>query len=119
MIEMPTYHHHHRPPHVPNFQVPSSFQVEVNPGAPELLAQLFWTGASLLESDYPGEYTMALRLLSKVFDHLDLTLNNTYVCLEKLLNKMEWGSFPGVQSLLLKGLTLEATSEPSRELLSR
>lgn len=45
---------------------PPSFQVEVNPGAPELLAQLFWTGASLLESDYHGEYTMAMRLLSKV-----------------------------------------------------
>lgn len=41
-------------------------QAQVNPGPPELLAQLFWTGASLLESDYPSEYTMALRLLTKV-----------------------------------------------------
>ena len=32
-------------------------------------AQLFWTGASLLESDYPGEYSMALRLLSKVLGY--------------------------------------------------
>jgi hypothetical protein len=68
MIEMSTYQHHQHPQqssnyhrHVTNFQA-----VEVNPGAPELLAQLFWTGASLLESDYQGEYTMALRLLSKV-----------------------------------------------------
>ena len=63
MIEMSTYQqqsaNYHR--HITNFQV-----TEVNPGAPELLAQLFWTGASLLESDYQGEYTMALRLLSKV-----------------------------------------------------
>ena len=41
-------------------------QAQVNPGPPELLAQLFWTGASLLESDFPSEYTMALRLLTKV-----------------------------------------------------
>lgn len=54
----------------------------------------------------------------QVFDRLDLTLNDTYVCLEKLLDKMEWSSFPGVQSLLLKGLTLD-DPEPARELLSR
>lgn len=55
----------------------------------------------------------------QAFDHLDLTLNDSYVSLEKLLDKMEWTSFPGVQKLLLKGLTYEATSEPTRELLSR
>lgn len=53
-----------------------------------------------------------------MFDHLDLTLNDTYVCLEKLLDKMEWASFPGLQSLLFKGLTLE-DPEPARELLAR
>ena len=58
MIEMSTYQNYR------NF--PTNFQAEVNPGAPELLAQLFWTGASVLESDYPGEYTMAMKLLSKV-----------------------------------------------------
>lgn len=58
-------------------------------------------------------------MFSQVFDHLDLSLNDTYVCLEKLLNKMEWAAFPGVQGLLLKGLTLDSTSEPARELLSR
>ena len=57
MIEMSTYQ---------KLNLPTNFQAEVNPGAPELLAQLFWTGASLLESDYPGEYIMAMRLLSKV-----------------------------------------------------
>ena len=40
--------------------------LELNKGAPDLLAQLFWTSASLLESDYEGEFSMALRLLSKV-----------------------------------------------------
>ena len=65
MIEMSSYerqrHQSNYLRHVTNFQA-----AEVNPGAPELLAQLFWTGASLLESDYSGEYSMALRLLSKV-----------------------------------------------------
>lgn len=65
MIEMSTYQRHQQ--QTTSYRHLTSFQVaEVNPGAPELLAQLFWTGASLLESDYQGEYTMALRLLSKV-----------------------------------------------------
>ena len=55
----------------------------------------------------------------QVFDRIDLTLNDTYERLEAILNKMKWTNFPGVQSLIMKGLTLESTSEPSRELLSR
>ncbi len=58
MIETSTFRHHGQ-----------SFSVDmtpVNPAAPDLLAQLFWTAASLLESDYEGEYTMALRLMSRV-----------------------------------------------------
>ncbi len=55
----------------------------------------------------------------QAFDHLDLTLNDSYVSLEKLLDKMDWTAFPGVQKLLLKGLTHDTTSEPTRELLSR
>ena len=62
---------------------------------------------------------MAQRLLSKVLDHLELSMNDTYERLEALLPKMKWTNFPGVQKLLLKGLTLESTSVPSRELLSR
>ena len=62
---------------------------------------------------------MAQRLLSKVLDHLVLDMNDTYERLEALLDKMRWSSFPGVQTFLLKGLTLDSTSEPSRTLLSR
>ena len=47
-----------------NMQHPSLDSI--NPAAHDLLAQLFWTSAGLLESDYEGEYTMALRLMSKV-----------------------------------------------------
>ena len=62
-------------------------------------------------------HTTTLHL--QVFDRIDLTLNDTYERLEAILNKMKWTNFPGVQSLIMKGLTLESTSEPSRELLSR
>ena len=41
----------------------TNFQVEVNLGDPELLGQLLWTGASLLESDLLGEYAMVMRLI--------------------------------------------------------
>ncbi len=44
----------------------SGYSLDVNTAAPDLLAQLFWTAASLLESDFEGEFSMALRLLSKV-----------------------------------------------------
>ena len=62
---------------------------------------------------------MAQRLLCRVLDHLELSMNDTYERLEALLDKMKWSNFSGVQKLLLKGLTLDSTSEPSREILSR
>ena len=36
-------------------------------GVSGLLAQFFWTSASLLESDYEQEFSMAMRLLNKVY----------------------------------------------------
>lgn len=98
---------------------PSFSSDAINPPPPDLLAQLFWTATSLLESDYEGEYLMAQRLLSKVVDHLDLNMNDTYERLESLLDKMNWPSYPGVQTFLLKGLSLDSTTESSRGLLSR
>lgn len=38
----------------------------IHTGVSGLLAQLFWTSASLLESDYEQEFAMAMRLLNKV-----------------------------------------------------
>ena len=96
-----------------------SFSSDTIKPTPDLQAQLFWTATSLLESDFEGEYLMAQRLFSRVLDHLELSMNDTYERLEALLQKMKWTNFPGVQQLLLKGLTLESTSVPSRELLSR
>ena len=47
-------------------------------GVSGLLAQLFWTSASLLESDYEQEFIMAMRLLNKVsvFDALRQPCSN-------------------------------------------
>jgi len=63
------------------FTVVDQSQAQVNPGPPELLAQLFWTGASLLESDFPSEYAMALRLLTKVqFQGERRVLGDIHLC---------------------------------------
>ena len=40
---------------------------ELNPTPSALVAQMFWTAVSLLESDFEAEFSMALRLISKVW----------------------------------------------------
>ena len=40
--------------------------MEFNPTPSALVAQMFWTAVSLLESDFEAEFSMALRLISKV-----------------------------------------------------
>ena len=49
-----------------SFRRGGQYSFDFNPAPPNLLAQLFWTAVSLLESDFEAEFTMALRLLSKV-----------------------------------------------------
>ena len=84
----------------------------------DYITQLFWTSASLLESDYEGEFSLALRLFQKVLTQMDLSSDNTYIRLDALLRKMNWTDFPGVQKLILKGLTLESTTDYTRQLLT-
>ena len=84
----------------------------------DYVTQLFWTSASLLESDYEGEFSLAVRLFQKVLLHMDLFADSTYCRLEALLHKMKWENFPGVLKLLLKGLTLESTTDCTRDLLA-
>lgn len=84
----------------------------------DYITQLFWTSASLLESDYEGEFSLALRLFQKVLTQMDLSSDNTYIRLDALLHKMNWTDFPGVQKLILKGLTLESTTDYTRQLLA-
>ncbi|XP_065885600.1 protein furry homolog isoform X2 [Dysidea avara] len=85
---------------------------------PGLLSQLFWTSVSLLESDYEQEFTMALRLLNKAMDKLDLQSDSVEEKLKGLLEKLTWPTFPGVQSLLLKGLSSNS-AEAVLKLLAR
>ena len=58
--------------------ISASHSLDVSTGAPDLLAQLFWTASGLLESDYEGEFTMALRLLSKVSCNRHLKVRSMY-----------------------------------------
>ena len=42
------------------------YSMELNPTPAALVAQMFWTAVCLLESDFEAEFSMALRLISKV-----------------------------------------------------
>ncbi len=84
----------------------------------DFLSQLFWTSVSLLESDYENEYYLAQHLFGKVISQIDLTADCTYTRLEMIQQKIKADKFPGVQKLLLKGLTLVPTTKSTRELLS-
>ena len=50
-------------------------------------------------------------------ERLDLSLPESRERLENLLPKFKWANFPGVQALLLKGLTLESVADTTRRLL--
>lgn len=71
-----------------------------------ILAQLFWLAVSVLESDYEYEYLLALRLLNRVLHRLPLDRPDTIDKVEKLYGQLKWASFQGVQSLLLKVISL-------------
>ena len=85
----------------------------------DCLSQLFWTSVSLMLSDYEVEFSLALRLFGKVTSQLDFWVDVTYTRLEAILIKTKWDKFPGVLSLLLKGLTLFSTTNSTRRLLSK
>ena len=101
-----------------SFHVHPQGSLDLAIASSDFLAQLFWVSVSLLESDYEGEFTMALRLFDRVTSQLDFCSEITYTRLEGILNKMKWDSFPGVLKLLLKGLTLNRTTHTTRKLLS-
>ncbi|XP_070490077.1 protein furry isoform X3 [Chironomus tepperi] len=84
-----------------------------------ILAQLFWLGVSLLESDYEHEFLLALRLLSRVLHRLPLDRPDARDKVERLQNQLKWNNYPGVHALLLKGCTHSVTYEPSAALLSQ
>ncbi|XP_030765953.1 protein furry isoform X3 [Sitophilus oryzae] len=83
-----------------------------------ILAQLFWLAVSLLESDYEHEFSLAVRLLTRVMHRLPLDRPDARDKVEKLQQQLRWNSFPGVHALLLKGCTHPNIYEPAVELLS-
>ncbi|XP_057312815.1 protein furry homolog-like [Hydractinia symbiolongicarpus] len=85
----------------------------------DMLARLFWIGVSLLESDYEHEFLLAIKLLDKILHTLNLRTSAGIDRVERVLNKLNWNNFPGVQSLLLKGLTSSGTAEQTLGLLSQ
>jgi hypothetical protein len=93
------------------------YPMDWNPSPSTLVAQMFWTAVSLLESDFEAEFSMALRLISKSLEKLDLSLPESWESLQNLLPKFKWPTFPGVQALLLKGLTLDSVAQDTLSLL--
>ncbi|XP_039769737.1 protein furry homolog-like isoform X3 [Ornithorhynchus anatinus] len=92
---------------------------DVQPDPTNLLATIFWIGASLLESDYECEYLLALRLLNKLLVHLPLDKLESREKIESVQSKLKWSNFPGLQQLFLKGFTSASTQEMTVHLLSR
>lgn len=84
-----------------------------------ILAQLFWLGVSLLESDYEHEFLLALRLLARVLYRLPLDRPDARDKVEKLQQQLKWTGYPGVHALLLKGCTYPTTYEATVTLLSQ
>ncbi|XP_029213132.2 LOW QUALITY PROTEIN: protein furry homolog [Acropora millepora] len=85
----------------------------------DMVTRVFWIAVSLLESDYEHEFLMAIHLLNKVLSVLDLSCHDSQVKLEKVLHRLKWNDFPGLQALLLKGVTNAATSVASLHLLAK
>ncbi|XP_034036419.1 protein furry homolog-like isoform X6 [Thalassophryne amazonica] len=84
-----------------------------------LMANVFWIAASLLESDYEFEYLLALRLLNKLLAQLPLDRADSRERLERVQAKLKWYSFPGLLQLFLKGFTSVSTQELTIHLLSK
>lgn len=85
----------------------------------DMVTRVFWIAVSLLESDYEHEFLMAIHLLNKVLSVLDLSRHESRDKLDKVLHRLKWTDFPGLQALLLKGVTNAATSEASLHLLAK
>jgi hypothetical protein len=86
--------------------------------AKTVLAQLFWIGICLLESDYEYEYTLSIQLLTTIIDKIQI---NTYDYVDRIMHILKtskWQQFPGVQALVLKGCTSAITFESTMILIS-
>uniref|UniRef100_H2LER7 FRY microtubule binding protein n=1 Tax=Oryzias latipes TaxID=8090 RepID=H2LER7_ORYLA len=81
-----------------------------------ILATVFWVAVSLMESDFEFEYQMSLRLVHKLLSKVPLDRAENRERLEKLQAQLGWNGFSGIQQLLLKGFTSQATSDLTLQL---
>eukprot|EP00794_Sanderia_malayensis_P007422 gene7422-8242_t len=107
----------HHMANVPSLKELTDFQ-QLPENPLDMVARLFWVGVSLLESDFEHEFLMAIRLLEKVLDAMDLTKSEGLERVERIARKLNWPGFPGLQSLLLKGLTSSITADSTLHLLA-
>ena len=86
--------------------------------AKTVLAQLFWIGICLLESDYEYEFVLSTQLLTTIINKVQL---NTYDYADRIMNilkTIKWQQFPSTQSLVFKGCTSTITYESTITLIS-
>uniref|UniRef100_A0A8C4ID95 Furry homolog b (Drosophila) n=1 Tax=Dicentrarchus labrax TaxID=13489 RepID=A0A8C4ID95_DICLA len=81
-----------------------------------ILATVFWVAVSLMESDFEFEYQMSLRLVHKLLSKVPLDRAENRERLEKLQAQLRWSGFSGIQQLLLKGFTSQATFDLTLQL---
>uniref|UniRef100_A0A3Q3JJP9 Furry homolog b (Drosophila) n=1 Tax=Monopterus albus TaxID=43700 RepID=A0A3Q3JJP9_MONAL len=81
-----------------------------------ILATVFWVAVSLMESDFEFEYQMSLRLIHKLLSKVPLDRAENRERLEKLQAQLKWSGFSGIQQLLLKGFTSQATCDLTLQL---
>ncbi|UJR37705.1 hypothetical protein I4U23_030400, partial [Adineta vaga] len=86
--------------------------------AKTVLAQLFWIGICLLESDYEYEFTLSVKLLTTIINKIQLNTSDYIERIMNILKTIKWQQFPGVQSLVLKGCTSSITFESTITLIS-
>lgn len=84
-----------------------------------LLVQFFMISVAMLETDYEHEFLLALRLMDKVLNNLQLDSKDCQEKVEKILIQSKWSNFQGVHVMLLKGVTSTTTYEPTIMLLHR
>ncbi|CAF4465952.1 unnamed protein product, partial [Didymodactylos carnosus] len=79
--------------------------------AKTVLAQIFWIGICLLESDYEYEFSLTVQLLETIVVKVTLDTPDYIERIMDIHRSMKWQTFPGFQALLLKGCTSTITYE--------
>ncbi|XP_078324714.1 protein furry-like isoform X4 [Crassostrea virginica] len=108
--------------HIPRSRSAQSLKNAEQSGSEDkltIVAQMFWIAVSLLESDYEYEFLLAVQLLGRILQHIQPERTECRERLEKIQQQIKWTTFPGVQTLLLKGFTSSVTMEGVWSLLSR